>query len=353
MIFVAPATGLAGAYPMLLHAEWDGLTVGDLVFPSFLVTSGLSLSFLLRCEINQATRVRLIRRFVLLVAIGLAYNAYGTSWLDIGTLRITGVLQTIGIAGACAAVVILIGRALLGDDRISWVITIATATVAVYGIGLAVGACMPTGRCSPYFHLDAVTLGADRTYRRGQAGFDPEGMIASLSASAFVLYGYSAGVFLRRHGKHSCWKAAVRITSLATACLIGGIAASLWMPANKRLMTPAFVLLASGIALVGLCVTYLIIDVRGSHSGKAERRRWPSSLVALGRNALIVYLLERFLYQTAKHVHVRGKTIEELLLAEVLPFGEPAVHLVYSAAVLAVIVGVTGAMHRRRWYWAL
>ena len=329
------------------------MTVGDLVFPSFLVTSGLSLSFLLRGKIKRATYTRLIRRLILLIALGLVYNAYGSSWLDIAALRVTGVLQTIGIAGACAAIVVLTGRVLFGRDRIAWITTVATAAVAMYGIGLMTGTCLPMGRCSPYFWIDTAALGADHTYRSGRAGFDPEGIVASLAASALVLYGYSAGMILQRHGRSSWRTAVTSIGSLASICLIGAFAASMWTLPNKRLMTPAFVLLASSIALVGICIIYLLIDAYASNSSKRRHHQWLWPLVALGRNALIVYLLERFLYQTAKHLHLGDKTIETLLLTKILPFGEPEVYLMYSAVVLAIIVGVTGVMHSRRWYWAL
>lgn len=45
---------------VLLHAterpaEWDGITMNDWIFPAFLVTGGLSLSFLLRNPSKSAT----------------------------------------------------------------------------------------------------------------------------------------------------------------------------------------------------------------------------------------------------------------------------------------------------------
>lgn len=353
MIFVAPATGLAGHYPMLGHAEWNGITVGDLVFPSFLVTSGLSLSFLLRAPLKRTTYARLVRRLVMLLVLGMAYNAYGSTWLDLSELRFTGVLQMIGISGACAAVLILLLRRWTETDRVCLLTGLATAILVVYGLGLSRGSCEPTDRCSGYFDIDTALVGASHLYRGGQVGFDPEGIMASLAAAAFVLFGFSAGTLLRRHGNVSGRATVAGVGSLAAYCLAGGIVLSPWMLPNKRLMTPAFVMCTTAIALAACCVVYLIVDARSGDGVQLSPRPWTWPLVALGRNALVVYLLERFLYQSAKLVNVGDQSLQSLLLDDLLPFGIPRAHLLYSAIVLAIILCVTGALHRRRAYWAL
>ncbi|WP_419839469.1 hypothetical protein [Candidatus Poriferisodalis sp.] len=353
MIFVAPATGLAGHYPMLGHAEWNGITIGDLVFPSFLVTSGLSLSFLLRAPLVRATYARLIRRLLALIVLGLAYNAYGDTWLDLSDLRFTGVLQMIGISGACAAFLILIARKWSETDRVGLLIGIATAMLVAYGIGLYSGSCGPAGRCSVYSGIDAALLGASHLYRGGQAGFDPEGIMASLAATAFVLFGFSAGTMLQRHGSLDFRKVLMGVGALVAYCLASGLALSLWMLPNKRLMTPAFVMFTTAIALAAFGIIYLLMDARSDNHSEQRNRRWVWLSVALGRNALVVYLLERMLYQTAKFVHFGDRSVQTLLLDDFLPFGIPRAHLIYSGIVLVIILGVTGTLHRRRAYWAL
>lgn len=353
MIFVAPATGLAGHYPMLEHAEWNGITIGDLVFPSFLVTSGLSLSFLLRTPLKRATYARLARRLVLLVVLGLVYNAYGSTWLDLSELRFTGVLQMIGISSGCSAVVILSLRKWTGTDRVCLLMGTATVLVVAYGIGLGGSVCAPAGRCSGYIGIDTALLGASHVYRGGAAGFDPEGIMASLAAAAFVLFGFCAGTVLRRHGSINRRKTVVGIGALAAYCVTSGAALAVWMLPNKRLMTPAFVMFTTAIALAAFGVLYLLTDaLTGDRSGGVQRS-WNWLLVALGRNALLVYLLERFLYQTARLVDVGDQSLQSLLLNDLLPFGVPRAHLIYSAIILAIILCVTGSLHRQRAYWAL
>src|SRR5262249_7607474 len=47
MIVVNLQIGAGKSYTQLLHAQWDGLTLTDLVFPTFMFVVGTSLSFTL------------------------------------------------------------------------------------------------------------------------------------------------------------------------------------------------------------------------------------------------------------------------------------------------------------------
>ena len=357
LMLLTPSTGTAG-YAWLRHAEWNGLTASDWLFPTFLVTSGLSLSFLLRGPATRATYSRLARRLLALIAAGLVYNAYGSSWLNLSELRLTGVLQMIGIAGACAGAVVLVSRAAAGADVLWWIVGAATLIALLYGAGLEFLSCEPAARCSPYLGVDTGLLGDTHVYRLGQAGWDPEGIVASAAASSLVLYGYAAGVLLLRHGRSSAPETVARIGALAALCFAGGLAlAALWMPSNKRLLTPSFVLLAAGSALAVFCAMYLLADACGTMREPRQLpqppSRWNWPFVALGRNALIVFLAERLLLQTARHVRIGDRSIEARLLEDVLPFGEPAVHLAYTAVLLLVVTALVGQLHRRRRYLAL
>lgn len=352
MVFT-PSTSVGDHFAFLRHAEWDGITMNDWIFPAFLVTSGLSLSFLLRNPSKSATYRRLIRRLILLVVLGIAYNAYGTSWFDISELRFTGVLQMIGIAGAVGAAVVLASRAMFGEDKMWLLITVASAGLLAYGLGLELIACDPVGRCSPYFEIDRAVLTDSHVYRAGGAGWDPEGLVLSIASSAFVLYGYSAGMVIRRIGQTDYRQTVRQIGTLAGACLAAGLVASAWMLPNKRLLTPSFALLVSGSALVVVCGIYLLIDTGGGPTLDKVRRgvTWP--IIAFGRNAIIVYLFERVLLHAGRSIHIGDRSIETRLMEDILPVGAPAVHEAYAAVIACVILLVVGTLHRRRLYLAL
>ena len=354
MVFT-PSTAVGDHFAFLRHAEWNGITMNDWIFPAFLVTSGLSLSFLLRNPSKQATHRRLIRRLILLVVLGIAYNAYGTSWFDISELRFTGVLQMIGIAGAVGAAVVLASRAMFGADKMWLLIAVATVGLVLYGLGLEFISCDPIGRCSPYLSLDTAVLTDSHVYRAGGAGWDPEGLVLSIASSAFVLYGYSAGMIIRRIGQSDPKGTVLRIGSLAGGCLIAGLVASAWMLPNKRLLTPSFALLVSGSALVVVCGIFLLIDANSGGAATADKARrrmtWP--IIAFGRNAIIVYLFERVLLHAGKSIKIGDRSIETRLMEDILPVGAPAVHEAYAAVIACVLLLVVGTLHSNRKYLAL
>jgi len=333
---LTPASGDPATYPFLRHAVWDGPTASDLVLPTFLVTSGLSLAFLLRPPVRRATVVRLVRRLVLLVLLGLAYNAYGTTGTDLSRLRLTGVLQLIGVAGAIAATVILLSRR--GDDDRPWVVAaVAAGLPAAYGIGLRALAerCAGVDGCSPYARWDRDVLGAAHTYTGGEVGYDPEGLAICVAAASLVLVGYLAGRALLRTAPSGVAASAARVAGAGARLLAAAWMLDAWQPANKRLITPAFASLAAGVALLGLATFVALLDPRRRAVGDAGGLAAP--LVALGRNALVVYLLERFLLQTSTLVNGGDRTGRDAVL-EVLPGTETTAHLVFTAAVLAVVV---------------
>jgi len=346
---LTPATGDPATFPVLRHAHWDGVTASDLILPTFLVTSGLSLAFLLRPPVTRRTVVRLVRRTVLLVLLGLAYNAYGASGWDLATLRYSGVLQTIGVAGGLAAATVLVSRR-GGRDR-PWVIgAVALALPLAHGVALRAldERCAGIERCSPVVAVDRWAFGPAHTYAGGTLDWDPEGVLPTLAATALVLVGYLVGRNLvATRGRRLA--AVVASTVVAAGALLSlAWALDAIQPVNKRLMTPAFVAVAAGVALVGISLFVAALD-RGRRTP-----RWSpvALLVGLGRNALIVYLLERFLLQTATMVHVADRTAQDAIL-DAIPVGEPGVHLVFTGLALAMVVAVTATLHARRRYLAL
>src|ERR1700689_1752125 len=88
------------AWWFMKHAEWNGLTPTDLVFPTFLFVVGVSIVFAFEARISKGeTRAHLawqtLRRAAILFALGLVVN--GFPYFHLGTLRIYGVLQRIAI----------------------------------------------------------------------------------------------------------------------------------------------------------------------------------------------------------------------------------------------------------------
>jgi predicted acyltransferase len=110
MILVNMAGVADQVYPPLLHADWNGCTLTDLVFPFFLFIVGVAMAFSLSkyTEGNQPTAGvywRIVRRSVILFVLGLLLNGFWT--YDWSSIRIMGILQRISLAYLLAALAVL------------------------------------------------------------------------------------------------------------------------------------------------------------------------------------------------------------------------------------------------------
>ena len=87
-------------YAPLRHAEWNGLTPTDLVFPFFMFIMGVSMSFALSRFDHHFSRgfiIKLVRRTVILFLLGLFL-----SWFSLHRSRTTFLAHT--YSGSVAAV---------------------------------------------------------------------------------------------------------------------------------------------------------------------------------------------------------------------------------------------------------
>ena len=354
-MLVTPTGGEAEDYPLLRHAHWDGWTFSDLIFPAFLVTSGASLAFLLRPPTTLAVKLRLLRRVVSLVLIGVLYNAFGGPF-DLSAVRLTGVLQLIGVSGALAAAVVLLARRRDGADRIGALAAAALLVVGAYGIGLATMAerCPTREGCSPFHGVDQSLLGERHTYGADLIDYDPEGVLVMVAASGLTLVGYIAGQQLRVDGATNStvmWLVAAGVT-----LLLLGLGVDAVQPINKRLHTPAFSSFAAGVATLGIGSFAWLFDRAvkwGNGVAEVIRSSVTMPLTTLGRNALVVFLGERVLTTMASQTRVGKGTLQDWLLANWIPYDGSTAYLAYGFLLLLIVLLVTSVMRLLRWHVAL
>ena len=128
MILVNSPGGTEAVYSHLSHVVWNGWTFADTVFPSFLFIVGVSLVFSFAKQeekgiSNSAFMVRLLRRTIILFALGLFLNIFPTFYPS--NFRIPGVLQRIAVCYFFTSLIVL-KAGLRG--RIIWLV----ATLASY-----------------------------------------------------------------------------------------------------------------------------------------------------------------------------------------------------------------------------
>ena len=130
MILVNNPGDEPSAYWPLKHAEWNGWTPTDLVFPFFLFIVGVAMAFsfssrLKRGESRQQLMAHVLWRGLVLFALGMFLNAFPNQY-HLATWRIYGVLQRIAICYVISAILVLWSR------QRGWIIAILTCLVGYW-----------------------------------------------------------------------------------------------------------------------------------------------------------------------------------------------------------------------------
>ncbi|MDY1032633.1 acyltransferase family protein [Stenotrophomonas sp. CFBP8980] len=256
----------------LLHAAWHGCTPTDLVFPFFLFLVGVSMAFsVVPRAADVAARPALARgvltRALRILLAGLLLHALAWWLLELPHYRLWGVLQRIAV---CSALVGLL--AVYMRQPLQWAALVLL--LAGYS-GLLLGADTLAPLLNPVSRLD-IALFAPWIYQYDAAtglGHDPEGLMSTLGALATTLLGLLTGQQLRA-GR------ALRLAASGALLLAVGLAAAMWLPLNKNLWTPPYVLWTGGLAIMALLAAHRLIDQRG----------WPALGRRFGVNAITVYL---------------------------------------------------------------
>jgi len=338
------------AFPRLEHAEWNGWTPTDLVFPTFLFLVGVTIVFSFESRLSRgASKSSLLlhtfRRACILFALGLVVN--GFPHFPLATLRIYGVLQRIAICFLIASVLYLL-------DRRPWS-KIAIIVLALFGYWVLLrwvpvpGFGMP-GRDIPLFD-PSRNLGAyidrhifpGRLYRGVR---DPEGLLSNIPALGTTLLGMLTAMWLRSKRSPS-----IKAWGMLAAGVLGiflGQLWGLWFPINKNLWSSSYVLFAAGIALVALSVCYWAIDIRNWKTG------WTYIWLVFGMNAITAYVFSELLSSTlyAVDVHTGTKTVSLSWYLFAHCFAEfPSHHLAslaYSIGIVAMCFIPVAILYRQK-----
>ena len=301
LMIVVNTAGAGQPFTQLVHAPWIGFTIADLVYPSFLFAVGNAMSFALTRPMPDGVFLRRIfKRAALIFLLGflmywypfVTHGADG-SWTikPFAETRVTGVLQRIAL---CYLLAGLLARYL--SPR--WLLMAAIALVAAHW-AILVGFSPPGEAFGRYRNagtlLDLRLIGPDHLYRKDH-GFDPEGLLGTLPATANVIAGYLAGLAVQRWGKHAATVA--RMAAIGAGLVIAALLLAAVLPIAKKLWTGSFVLLTVGLDMILLGSVIGAVEVKGVNVGRA-------SLQMLGRNPLAIYLFSELLVVTIELIHVR------------------------------------------------
>lgn len=348
MIIVNNQGDWSHVYPLFRHAAWHGWSGADIVFPFFLFIMGVSIAFSFTSRSGADNdrvhlTVKILKRTLVLLALGFLLNVIPE--FNIYTVRIPGVLQRIGLCYFFGAL------SFLFLSRRTRVIT-GFFLLAAYGIalkyispgGIGEGILAPDGNLC---HIVDRALFNGHTYEHAPVGgFDPEGLLSTVSAVASTIGGILAGETMISDGPVSS-----RIRSLSIAsilCVVFGLALDQWIPVNKNLWTPSYAVLMTGLALGLMVPLWWLVDMKGIV-------KWGFPFRILGLNAIAAYVLSAAAGKIMVHVKVlRGDgtpvTVKALLFEGLFAgrLGPYNASLAYPLVFLSFWIAVMYLLYRKK-----
>ena len=321
-------------YSFLMHSEWDGLTLADTVFPSFLWIMGVSMVFSFNKRIkNGADKktlfLHMLRRSIILFCIGLFVNFISHPFLS--SIRIPGVLQRIAICYLFAGIILLNTR---WKGQVVWTALLLVLYfflmkfVPVPGYGA--GVLTLEGNLAGY--LDRSLLEGNLI---GDSG-DPEGILSTIPAVATVLFGILTGHLLLSKSI----KKKVSFMLFGSLLLIFlGLVWAIWFPLNKALWTSSYVVLTTGLTLIIFSVSYWIIDIKGY-------KKWSFPFILFGLNAITIYIIS--ILVNAFFDRVGGKYLFFHRIAYMLDYWVSS--LIFVIICLIFFYLIVYFLYRKRWF---
>ena len=370
MLLVNDPGTWSAIFPPLEHAEWNGWTPTDLIFPFFLfvvgITTHLSRSARrARGDDDSAIVKQILRRGIIIYLLGFAMAMFpfyqwgtidaipnATAWdriiFRIEHVRILGVLPRIAIVYVCAALltmkttlkqqIIIIAALLFGYW---WAMTL----IPVPGENTIGALLLNTHDRNLAAYLDRLILGTNHTWI-GSVTFDPEGPMSTIPAIATAMLGVVAGRWIAMSEKPLL----ERISALFAAGSIGMMLGLMWnwaFPINKNLWTSSYVIFTGGMACVGLATIMWIVDYRNV-------KWWTKPFVIFGVNPIVAFVgsgvMARLIY-TLWHVNYHGKStaIQDAIYQSVfLPWLPPRVaSLAFAISFVLLWYGILTVLYRR------
>ncbi|HLY20620.1 MAG TPA: DUF5009 domain-containing protein [Bryobacteraceae bacterium] len=328
----------AHSYGPLQHADWNGWTLTDTVFPAFLWIVGVAITLSLgkRMAAGVARRhlfAQVLRRAAILYVLGLVVYAYP---FDLSTQRLLGVLQRIAICYLAASVIYLTSGL---RGQLIWIVSLLASywlimklvPVPVFGAGhLEVDHNLAN-------YIDRIVLG--RHNYVGTKTWDPEGIVSTIPAIATTLLGIMAGHILRIQRQLSERTTWLFLTGNVLIAL--GLIADIWLPINKKLWTSSFSMFMAGLDYVVFAICLWLVDGCGF-------RRAVKPLVIVGMNAITVYMISELMDEALSALHWRGRLYYALFTPLASSFNAS---LLYAVTYTLLLWLVAYAMYKRGWFW--
>jgi predicted acyltransferase len=289
MIIVNTPGGGAIPFPPLEHAQWNGCTLTDLVFPSFLFAVGNAMSFSMKKFENQSQKrvlYKIFKRTLFIFLVGYLLTWYTTIhfvngkpvFASFAQTRVMAVLQRIALCYGLAALI-------AHYFSIRRVVIFSVMFLIIYWwllYGLGEPGIQYTVMGNAVRKIDIAILGEQHMYREQGVVFDPEGLLSTIPATVNVLAGYLAGIFIIQ--KQKTYESVAKLAIAGSLLILTGLAWNYFLPMNKKLWTGSYVVYTTGIDLITLCILLYAIEIK----------KWKMGVrffSVFGKNPLFIYVL--------------------------------------------------------------
>jgi len=296
MILVNTPGTWSHVYAPLLHADWNGATPTDLVFPFFLFIIGSAMFFSFKKSNFAASPeqfAKIIKRGFIMFFIGFMLNVIPFT-TNIDDWRIMGVLQRIGIAYAIAACLVLV------LNRTGIFILSAVILLGYWALLLSVGDGALTLEGNIIRQFDLAVFGANHMYNMRGIAFEPEGILSTIPAVVNMLLGFELTRYLTSiEDKKS---SVIKLTLIGGLAIGFGVLWGLVFPINKSLWTSSYVIYTTGFACLLLAAFVWLIDMM-------KQTKLAEPLLVYGTNPLFVYVLSFLVVTLYLNIHIGDVTM--------------------------------------------
>lgn len=280
MILVNNPGDWGNIYAPFEHAPFIGLTLADLVFPTFMFVMGFSIPLSLRrydFKPSGAAMWRIVRRTLVIFLVGVLLQWFSCGFTtDFSHFRTLGVLHRLAICYGLAALLLLWVRA-------KYLPHLIIGLLVVYLGILQFGNGYEWSTDNIVARVDALILGPNHMYVDEGVRLDPEGLLSTLPSLAHVLIG--ALLCLRLGNQLVDSRRTLAIIGLVSIVIALVMHFTGFCPIAKKVWTPSFVFVTTGIAEVTFALFIWLLDVRRLGGW------WSEAFRVFGINPLPMYVI--------------------------------------------------------------
>ena len=329
MIIVNQPGSWDNVFAPLLHANWNGLTPTDYIFPNFLFIVGVSIVLSLNNRKNELDKNQALKKIAWrafkIYLVGLFLWIFPS--FDLDNIRWTGVLQRISFVFLfCGIIYLFINKKYF--MYISFITLIAYWFVMIYipvpGIGL------------PDLSVPELNLAhyIDNNYLPGvmwQGTWDPEGILTTIPSIITGVFGLIAGSILVSN--KDIKDKLLKLFYIGLILVFVGDFFSWSFPVNKNLWSTSYTFLMAGMSFMLTAAFTYLIDVNGFKKLKMSQ--------VFGTNSIFTYVLAGILGSIFYSDFILGIELNTIFVDSLISIGiYPKIASLLYAVIYVLIIYV-------------